>query len=93
MHAAGLEQVRVSLYASNESDGDPIVHAVAREIALPGLTPRPQKCVRCGWSCEAALAMTSVNCTNPDCPFFPAEARKMLDELNAACETLRRVLP
>lgn len=52
------------------------------------------KCVRCGWPCEAALFSTSVNCTNPKCPFYlselDAETRKLMTDLEKACDELRR---
>lgn len=50
---------------------------------------REQRCVRCNWPCGEALFNSSIDCTNPNCPFFPKEAREVLDMMQKATDMFR----
>jgi hypothetical protein len=54
---------------------------------------REQRCVRCNYPCSEALFNSSIDCTNPDCPFFPKEAREVLDMCAEAERMIRAVFP
>lgn len=45
--------------------------------------------MRCNWPCGEALFNSSIDCTNPNCPFFPKEAREVLDMMQKATDMFR----
>ncbi len=50
---------------------------------------REQRCVRCNFPRGEALFNSSIDCTNPGCPFFPKEAREVFDMMADAERMLR----